>query len=581
MPAAPGTYRRLLTYAFNYPGRLTLGLIAGAIFGSSVFGLLIVVRDILGKVFQPETVDAKVVLGIAILFPIIGVVRGLGHYASVIAIHSVGYRVVTDLRDACFDHLQKLSLGFFSQQKAGELISRIANDTTVVQQAVSSVIGDLVRQPFALLGALGFILIKFPKLSIIIFLVVPACVIPVVLLGRKVKRYSRQNQEKLAGLVSVLQENIGGANVVRAFGSEALERDKFHTESLAVYKRLMKVIRYRSMSQPIMEVLTLCGLALGLVWVWKAKMPIGDFFSFTTAVVMMYDPIKRLSRVHITIQNSNAAAERVFELIDTPVDVTDAENAFELVPPITDIAFEKVGFDYGDGPVLENINLAVERGQCIALVGGSGSGKTTMLGLLPRFYDVVTGRVTINGRDIREFSLASLREQIGVVSQNTFLFHDTIRANIAYGAASDDLEAVKEAARRAHAHEFIVEMPQGYDTVIGDQGVRLSGGQRQRLAIARAIYRNAPILILDEATSALDTEAERAVQAAIDELMAGRTVFAIAHRLSTIQHADHIVVLKEGIIVEEGTHAQLLVRGGHYNYLHSLQFTAPNNDALS
>jgi len=281
----------------------------------------------------------------------------------------------------------------------------------------------------------------------------------------------------------------------------------------------------------------------------------------------------------MNIQNSNAAAERVFELLDTPLDIVEHPDAFELEGPIREIGFENVGFSYGEGPVLERINLGVEQGQCIALVGGSGSGKTTMVSLLPRFYDVVSGQITINGRDIRGYSLDSLRGQIGVVSQNTFLFHDTIRANIAYGSVGTDPERVEQAARQANAHDFISEMPDGYDTVIGDQGVRLSGGQRQRLAIARALYRNAPILILDEATSALDTEAERAVQAAIDTLMAGRTVFAIAHRLSTIQNADLILVLKEGIIVEQGTHHELLAKSGHYKYLHKLQFAPAPDDA--
>lgn len=582
MKSQTGTYRRLLGYAFKYPGRLAIGLVAGILFGGSVTALLVIFQKIITVVFQQENTSWTAVVSIALLLPVAGLIRGLGQYFSILAIHSVGFRVVTDLRDASFDHLQKLSLGYFSKQKAGDIISRVANDTTIVQQAVSTTLGDLVRQPFVLLGALGYVVYNFPKLSVIVFVVVPACVIPVVILGKKVKRYSRQNQEKLAGLMSVLTENIGGVDVVRAFGSEEVERGKFQTESLAVYKRLMKMIRYRAMSQPIMELLTLTGLALALLWVFKARMPIADFLAFTFAVVVMYEPIKKLSRIHMAIQNSNAAAERVFELLDTPRDITDDPNALELDGPIREIGFENVGFSYGEGPVLDHINIDVAQGQCIALVGGSGSGKTTLVSLLPRFYDVVSGQVTINGRDIRQYSLASLRSQIGVVSQNTFLFHDTIRANIAYGSPDTqqpNRERVEEAARRANAHDFIVEMPEGYDTVIGDKGVRLSGGQRQRLAIARALYRNAPILILDEATNALDTEAERAVQAAIDTLMAGRTVFAIAHRLSTIQNADQILVLKEGIIIEEGTHDELLAKSGHYKYLHNLQFQSAPDDA--
>ena len=566
------TYIRLLRYALRYKWRLGAGLFFSMVFGGSITGMLLALEQLLQRVFDDTEAGGLSLWLLALSFPLIGLVRGLGHYFSVVCISSVGYRVVTDLRDACFSHLQRLSLAFFSRQKAGDLISRISNDSTIVQQAVSSTLGDLVRAPFALLGCVAVLIWKLPQLSFIVFLVIPVCALPVVLLGRKVKRYSKQNQEKLAGLVSVLQENISGSKVVRAFGTEALEEAKFQTESRAVYRRLMRILKHRSMSQPLMEVVTMFGLATAFLLVKQLGLAFSEFIVFVGAVVMMYDPIKKLSRSHMTLQNSNAAAERIFELLDTPIKVKSRPDARMLTGTVGEIRFDHASFDYGEGPLLRDINLTVRRGECVAFVGPSGHGKSTLVSLLPRFFDVLDGAVRFDGVDIRDLDLRSLREQIGLVTQDTFLFHDTIAANIAYGADPDDRAGIEAAARRAHAADFVAAMPEGYDTVIGDQGVRLSGGQRQRLAIARALYRNAPILILDEATSALDTEAERQVQSAIDELMEGRTVFAIAHRLSTIRHADRIIFLREGRIVEEGKHAELLDKGGDYRELYDMQF---------
>jgi subfamily B ATP-binding cassette protein MsbA len=402
----------------------------------------------------------------------------------------------------------------------------------------------------------------------------PLCIVPIALFGRRVRKAARQGQERLADLLSIAQEAITGARIVKAFGGEAFERTRFAVQSREVFRRIMQVTRARAAMEPIIVELGIFGVSLLLVYAWYVKMPIGDFFAFAIALMLLYDPVKRLGGLHIAIQQSCAAADRIFEIIDAPITVCEAPGAGLLEPEIRDIRFDRVGFAYDSAPVLQDINLTVRAGECVALVGGSGGGKTSLVSLVPRFFDAGSGTVSVNGRDVRDLTLQSLRSRIGVVTQDTFLFNDTVANNITYGRTGDSREAVEAVARRAHAHEFIVEMPQGYDTVVGERGVRLSGGQRQRLAIARALMRNPPILILDEATSALDTESERLVQAALEDLMVGRTVLVIAHRLSTVQRATRILVLDRGRIVEEGRHEELLARGGIYRRLYDLQFTA-------
>jgi subfamily B ATP-binding cassette protein MsbA len=572
MNEANQTFRRLLGYASPYKPRLFLGILFGILTGGSVTGLLMVLQKFLGEIFSPTTSSWKEVVFVAALLPGIALVKAVVEYTSIYLIAWVGYRVVTDLRALTFDHLQRLSLSFYACHTPGELISRITNDTTMVQQAVSQVVADLVRQPFILMGALGYLIWNFLELALVSMVVFPICIFPVVVLGRKVHKYSRQQQEHLAGLVSILQENISGAQVVKGFGMEASENQKFKIENERVFSRLMRIAASRAATNPMMIVTSTIGLAIAMLYVRSKGMPGEKFFTFAAAMVLMYEPVKRLGRVHLIIRQSSASAERIFEILDEPIDVSHNQEGKVLEGPIETIEFEQVHFSYGEEPVLQDINLKVKAGEVLAVVGPTGSGKSTLVGLVPRFYDVTEGRVLINGVDVKEYNLAEIRRACGVVTQDTFLFNESITNNISAGRPDPDVSKAVHAAQKAHAHEFITAREEGYERTVGDRGSNLSGGERQRVSIARAFYKDAPVLILDEATSSLDNEAERQVQAGINDLMGGRTVFAIAHRLSTIQHADRIVVLDQGRIVEEGTHDQLLALEGRYKYLYDLAF---------
>ncbi|MBA4387405.1 MAG: hypothetical protein C0404_05450 [Verrucomicrobia bacterium] len=573
-PSRPSweTYKRLLSYTRPYMARLVIGGVCGAIFAGSSVGFLPALNKTLLKVFDFNKTTLTVVLFIGMLLPLLAIIRGIGAFASSYLIQWVGNRVVMDLRARAFTHLQDLSVAYFDQNRTGEMISRTVNDTALLERAVSTALTDVVRQPLVLVGAVLYLFLMDWQLALVSFVVFPVCMYPIVIYGRKVRKAARQAQEHMADIVSIMQEAIVGVRIVKAFCMEKHEETRFVEHCGRFFGRTMRVVRSKSVIEPLIVFISSLGMVLALLYAFSVRMPFQDFITFAVALVLMYDPVKKISSLHLVIQHGSAAADRVFDVLDTKVSVENRPGASDFDEEIREIALEDVHFSYGSEPVLRGISLKVKAGERIAFVGSSGAGKTTLVNLIPRFFDPASGRMLVNGKDVRDITMKSLRSRIGLVTQETFLFNDTIAWNISYGSADTSREAVVGAARKAHADDFISAMPGGYDSVIGERGVRLSGGQRQRLAIARAIMKDPPILILDEATNALDTESERAVQAALDDLVRGRTVFAIAHRLSTIVHCDRIIVLDKGRIVEQGTHNELLSAGGVYKRLYDLQF---------
>jgi subfamily B ATP-binding cassette protein MsbA len=549
-------------------------MLCGALFSGSTVAVLPQIEKITGYFGGGEqAVTTKMVFMMGIGIIVLLVIRGIGQFFNAYLLQWVGNRVVMDMRVATFSHLQDLSVGFFNATQTGEMISRTVNDSMLLERAVSNVLTDFARQPIVLVGVLGYAIHKDWRLTLFNLVLFPLCLLPILTFGRKVRRAAREGQERLAEIVSIMQESIRGVRIVKAFCMEEREQERFAHESYNFFRRIMRVVKSKAKIEPIIILISGFALVFDVAYAAHAGIALNQFLALAMAMVMLYDPVKRLSKIHLSIQQSSAAADRIFEILDTEITVYDRDDAVEFSQPIKTISFDDVQFSYGDAQILKGINLKVKSGERIALVGGSGAGKTTLVNLLPRFFDVTGGEIRLNNTDIRDMTLRSLRSKIGLVTQDTFLFNDSVANNIAYGRMDASLEEIQDAARRAHAHDFIMELPNHYDTVIGEMGARLSGGQRQRLSIARAILNNPEILILDEATSALDTESERIVQQALDEVVSGRTVFAIAHRLSTIKNCDRIVVLDQGRVVEIGPHDKLLAANGPYKRLYDLQFT--------
>ncbi len=495
-----------------------------------------------------------------------------GHYAF----FRTGLATVKDLRDHLMDSLLGQSAEFYQRQPTATLMSRATNDVEQITNAVSDRFSDLFQDGFAVVGILVYVFSMQFKLALASIVVAPVLVWPIVHFARKLRRRSSQSQERLGEMNAVLDEVLKGFRVVKAFCMEAFESLRFREATRQHFRANLKARKVQALTSPVMEVLGTMG-ALVLIWfashlIRAGEMSLGAFGSFVFALYALYTPIKRLNKTNMALQTAIASAERVFEVIDTPTVIKDRPSASALETVSEGIRFDHVGFSYESGkPVLRDLDLDIPAGKVVALVGPSGAGKSTVAQLLPRFWDVQAGRVTIDGRDIRDLTLRSLRDQLGLVTQETVLFNTTIRANIAYGQDDVDEDRLRAAARAAFADEFIREFPDGYDTVIGESGIRLSGGQRQRLAVARALFKNPPILVLDEATSALDAEAEAVVQRALENLMRGRTTLVIAHRLATVRNADTIAVLDGGRVVERGSHAELVAGGGLYRHLAELQ----------
>ncbi|HOX25582.1 MAG TPA: ABC transporter transmembrane domain-containing protein [Candidatus Krumholzibacteria bacterium] len=501
-------------------------------------------------------------------------------YFSTVLTDWIGLRLIKDLRDDVYAKFLELPLGFYHRYRAGELISRATNDVQIANKTINVSFTNLVRDPAQILGYVVICLWISVTLTLLALVILPLTFVMIVTVGKHLRRYSHRQQERLADLTSVLQETVYGIRVVKAFAMERFERDRYLRESKRLLREMFKIARMQRLTSPLTEVLS-AGVGAVILWfggreVFVAQsLPPEAFLTFLGALFSMVHPIKELTGVNNGIQEGMAAADRLFEIIDSPGETGDEGVKAELPPVRGRVELRGVDFAYlPTEPVLRGIDLVAEPGEVVALVGSSGAGKSTLVDLIPRFYDPQAGQVLIDGRDVREVTLASLRRSLGIVTQEVILFNDTVRANIAYGLADVSRDRLEAAARAANAHEFIQRLPDGYDTVIGDRGTKLSGGQRQRLSIARAVLKDPPILILDEATSALDTESEQLVQEAIDRLVRNRTTFVIAHRLSTIRSASRIYTLKDGRIVESGTHAELLAAGGVYADLYNLQFRA-------
>jgi len=566
---------RLYRVLAPYRGKLVLAMVGMVVVAGFNAAQAYMVKPLLDEIFVNKDRTLLNILPLALLALFLA--KGVFYFMYSYLLEWVGQCVIRDLRNALYRHLNRLSLSFFHNTPTGELISRIINDVTMLQGAVSHALIRILRDFVSVIGLLFVIFIMDWRLALMSMIFLPLSAAPIILFGKKFRRISTRYQRSIGEATNILHETIGGARIVKAFCMEPIEERRFADRVDHLFSTLMTETRYRCLSHPLIEFMG--GVAMALI-IWFGGMQVlngnsttGTFMSFLTALIMLYEPVKGVSKINSTIQSGLASATRIFSLLDTEPDIVERKDARPL-PPFGDrIEYRGVTFAYGDNPpVLRDINLTIRSGEVLAVVGPSGGGKTTLANLLPRFHDVDKGAVLLDGHDVRDVTLHSLRSQIALVTQQTILFNDTVRNNIAYGSPGCSQEEVVKAARAAFALDFIEELPDGFETVIGESGARLSGGQRQRISIARAILKDAPILILDEATSALDTESERKVQKALENLMHNRTTIVIAHRLSTIKNADRIIVMQDGRLVEEGRHEELLEQHGVYEGLHAMQY---------
>ncbi len=568
-------YMRLLAYIKPYTRRLALAVVCIIMAAGANLYLPWIIKDMIDDVLMSKDMVMLNLIAAGIL--VVMFTRGVFYYGQSYLVSYVGQRVIIDVRSVLFRKFQRMPLSYYDKQQTGTVMSYITNDVAVMQSAIVDNLIELVTEGSILIGSLAMMIYLDWKLSLLTLMTIPLVGFAMKIFGRKLKRSSTVIQERVAEITSLLQESISAIRVVKSFVRESYEIKRFEEQNWRNFQAAMKNVKLSSLLTPTVEFLAAIAVTF-IVWfggyeVVNEVITAGELVAFLTYAVNLANPVKRLSRVYAAIQKAMAAADRVFDIMDLDEKITDVPGAKPLPPIKGKVEFKDITFSYKEGqPALQHISLKAEPGQMIALVGPSGSGKSTIANLIPRFYDVDSGVITIDDHDIRQVTADSLREQIGLVPQETMLFSTSVMENIRYGRLEATDEEVIEAAKAANAEEFIKELPEGYDTKLGERGLNLSGGQRQRLAIARAILKNPRVLILDEATSALDTESEKIVQDALDNLMVGRTSFVIAHRLSTIFNADQIFVVENGHLREHGTHEELLAAGGLYSNLYNIQF---------